>query len=801
MIKPYSEWHKIDLHIHTSFSKKTKQNDYWGKFSIDTLKDRLRSNDVDIFSLTDHNIFNLEAYEEYYKTADENAPLLLIGIELDIAVDHNNGNKGYHSLIIFNNPTYEHVTQLSKHLESRYMERGLSFEERSLTFGDIVKIWPDEDFFFIPHADGHKSIIPPYKDRIEDAQKMILLMPSALEKVDAQRIKNYNDGFDRLREKDFKGGDDIAYINFSDNHNIDQYPCLHSGVSKGIHEFYCVKGRRNFETLRLAFIDPSSRIKKYDEVIRLQENKFYIEAIKIKPDHILTDNTIYLSPHLNVLIGGRSSGKSLLLSLLGKKIDYAPKNNNRSRYDGIGDGASIKFMCDADFMDTRTVLDNEVLYIEQGDIAEHFEKRKLQILAKDAGKRDEYEKSSTLFAQHKQKLQVAIDNYITAYGKCIQTAVLKVPPLSQETFEDYLNASFSLSLDRTLEERFDNKPIIDASKNIITNTMKNLEELKNDDLISLTEDEIDLMQNFDELIARKLSHLLSLEKYTQKKLWFVSEARSLIDSGNSELDSASRKKIEARQSIQNLIGEIGKNFQMLVELKSASVDLENFQCDFQNSIQLMKDITLVRKVIPQEDSIKASILSCLSKSNTAQSLYNNTLELLENIQTIKNHPRDSSAGTLKSKIQTKLNDTLFSIDNPKDFLDYDSNENSEKNSPGYNTEKYLDVVLRNSQAKMIFIDQPEDHLGNKHISQNLVDLFRELKFKKQLFLVTHNPSIVVYGDAENILIANNNEGKISYDSVVLEDKEAQRKVCETLDGGRYIFDMRAQKYNIEKMER
>ena len=66
MDNKYSNWLKIDLHIHSNFSDKTKDRDYKGVFSVETLKQKLIENDVAIFSITDHNIINVEAYRKYY---------------------------------------------------------------------------------------------------------------------------------------------------------------------------------------------------------------------------------------------------------------------------------------------------------------------------------------------------------------------------------------------------------------------------------------------------------------------------------------------------------------------------------------------------------------------------------------------------------------------------------------------------------------------------------------------------------------------------------------------------------------
>lgn len=137
------------------------------------------------------------------------------------------------------------------------------------------------------------------------------------------------------------------------------------------------------------------------------------------------------------------------------------------------------------------------------------------------------------------------------------------------------------------------------------------------------------------------------------------------------------------------------------------------------------------------------------------------------------------------------------FDNPIEYLKYSEDNTSKNNSPGYNSEKYLETILKDGNSKIVFIDQPEDNLGNKFITDNLIDLLRILKFKKQIFLVTHNPSIVVYGDAENIIMCSNIENIIKYEQFVLEDKDHQIEICNVLDGGRYIFEQRARKYNIK----
>lgn len=319
MTTNYSDWHKIDLHIHTDWSKKTKENDYNGHFKVDKLKEKLIKNGVSVFSLTDHNIINIDAYKEYYASYDkENDPLLLLGVELDIQVNtHKGGERTYHTLIIFNYSNYDNAKIVYDKLEKKYQEKGLDDKERKLLIDDVVELFPEDDFIFITHAGNTKSIVKSYKGNIEDAQMMVLLMLSAFEKVPEKSRQKYNDGFDGLLNSEFKNKNDIAYINFSDNHNIDQYPCTNMGGKDAkTHEFYYVKGKKSFETLRLALIDPESRIKSSQEIKEIRPRFNFIEKININGDKILEDCELEFSPHLNVLIGGRSSGKSLMMSIL-----------------------------------------------------------------------------------------------------------------------------------------------------------------------------------------------------------------------------------------------------------------------------------------------------------------------------------------------------------------------------------------------------------------------------------------------------------------------------------------------------
>ena len=179
----YSDWFKVDLHIHTDLSNKTKSNDYDGSFDIITLKNKLIENGVKLFALTDHNIINLKAYEDYYSAYTEGDPILLVGGEFDIKVKQNDDSfLTYHTLLIFNENTIEKVQELSEIIEKYFTKNAVNFKDRNLTEDQIFELFHPFHFFYIPHAGGHKNIVDAYKGvDIKKAQEMVLLMECAHE--------------------------------------------------------------------------------------------------------------------------------------------------------------------------------------------------------------------------------------------------------------------------------------------------------------------------------------------------------------------------------------------------------------------------------------------------------------------------------------------------------------------------------------------------------------------------------------------------------------------------------------------
>lgn len=93
-------------------------------------------------------------------------------------------------------------------------------------------------------------------------------------------------------------------------------------------------------------------------------------------------------------------------------------------------------------------------------------------------------------------------------------------------------------------------------------------------------------------------------------------------------------------------------------------------------------------------------------------------------------------------------------------------------------------------AEPLVLDQPEDDLDNHLIYELVVRQIRENKLRRQLIIVTHNPNIVVNGDAE-MLFAFDFIGQCFVKTEgSLQQQNVRDEVCRIMEGGREAFSRR-----------
>ena len=123
-------------------------------------------------------------------------------------------------------------------------------------------------------------------------------------------------------------------------------------------------------------------------------------------------------------------------------------------------------------------------------------------------------------------------------------------------------------------------------------------------------------------------------------------------------------------------------------------------------------------------------------------------------------------------------------------------------STGQKATAVLLLLLLESDAPLV-VDQPEDDLDNRFITEGVVPIMRREKRRRQFVFSTHNANIPVLGDAELILglaatgEAREGQARIAPQHMASIDSRPVRELVEEiLEGGKAAFEMRRSKYGF-----
>ena len=123
-------------------------------------------------------------------------------------------------------------------------------------------------------------------------------------------------------------------------------------------------------------------------------------------------------------------------------------------------------------------------------------------------------------------------------------------------------------------------------------------------------------------------------------------------------------------------------------------------------------------------------------------------------------------------------------------------------STGQKATAVLLLLLLESGAPLI-VDQPEDDLDNRFITEGIVPRMREEKQRRQFIFSTHNANIPVLGDAELIVglsaagEADSGRARVAPEHTGSIDSRSVRELVEEiLEGGREAFETRRRKYGF-----
>lgn len=325
-----SQWHKWDLHFHTQSSPCYLN----GAITNAQIIKGLKEHGISVVAITDHNHIDKKRITELRDLSEGNI-VILPGIEIRTAAT--TGKSNIHLIGIFEeNADVEAINNKFDHCDKGFYQQkqeGKSEEQLYIDFNTAVQIIHSFNGVVTIHVGAKKSSIDEIKNSStinETIKEDLIKEIDILETNNLRDVKNY-------REKVLPNIGDYPMIICSDNHDITKY---------NPETYLWIKADTTLEGLKQAMCSHTSRIQLLSNGTEPEQPLYYISNLESKiPENIgitLVDNTqddfcfsgwnnkLYFNKGLNCIIGDRGTGKSVLLDLIGFKLN-TPGMDERSK--------------------------------------------------------------------------------------------------------------------------------------------------------------------------------------------------------------------------------------------------------------------------------------------------------------------------------------------------------------------------------------------------------------------------------------------------------------------------------------
>jgi len=332
-------WRKWDLHLHTPASG----NDYEDQsVTNDQIIETLKNSHISAVAITDHHIIDVDSYLELREKAGEELTVFP-GIELRSELG---GRHQIHFIAIFPEDLLEaRLKDIWTELQGNLKLTRTAIGERggdkviSSDFAESCELIHRLGGLVTVHAGTKANTIEELRN--SDLFRQIQKKELTLAHVDIMELGTSNDQA-AYQEIVFPAiGATRPLILGSDNHDIKEYPA---------DRFVWIKGEPTFEGLKQIKYEPEGRVRMQEDMPEGKRDYLVIDRVRFRDrsGNGFSNEWIELNPNLNSIIGGKSSGKSLLLYHIAKTVAGAKtlkriKGGDRSiRYD-------YRFMGDVDF--------------------------------------------------------------------------------------------------------------------------------------------------------------------------------------------------------------------------------------------------------------------------------------------------------------------------------------------------------------------------------------------------------------------------------------------------------------------
>jgi len=370
--------------------------------------------------------------------------------------------------------------------------------------------------------------------------------------------------------------------------------------------FTWIKSNLNFEGLKQICYEPEQRVKIQTDKPDFKEDKVIIDKVKfVSNNKIFTDDYIYLNPNLNVIIGGKSSGKSIFLYSIAKTLlvdDTILKNeNSEEKYDlkqidsdfnfeiTTSAGITQKMFRDKDensiIPDIKYIPQNYLVKLAEPEInkkGKSLNKLVRDLINEDGDSKSEYDQFIRTVKQNDKEREILIDKYFELLENVAKSESELKTKSNKEVLEkniksntekvEKLNKESGLTDEELLKyKEIQSKLELNASKN---------NDFNED--FGLVRDSLSDIKRLSNEISAKKKELLEKIKTTNIKQYYIDKL-FFIDEVNKDIS-------EINEEVQIQINESGKK-----TFKSENILKRNLVSIVQEKKDLIKDLEPFQK--------------------------------------------------------------------------------------------------------------------------------------------------------------------------------------------------------------
>lgn len=758
----------VDIHIHTSENPNKLPSDYNVSELLSNVRKLSGDNPV-LLSLTDHNTINKSAY---LKLMSEDISVVL-GVELHIKKYPD--APPYHCHIIFNEEiTEETIDNINAKLDDLYPDKVVKDEdENTPNIEMIINAFDSYEFLLLPHGgQSHRTFdkATSKKTRFDTSMEQSIYHNhfDGFTSRSSTGIESTKEYFKRIGINEF-----VNLITCTDNYNPKIYP---KTKAKDAEEFTptWMLADASFDGLRLS-LSEESRL--YYNVEPPQNWTQTFGKVELRNEKIEID--VNMTPGLNVVIGGSSSGKTLFVDSLvrGTKKDF-----KESKYN---------------YFDVKNISIENPTGVSPYYISQNFIMSIIKDSENDLGEIPIIDK---VFPEEKETID-SIRNSLKRLKELINTLVDSAKKLEKlkDDFSHIKAPNFLITNEIIKENAIEKiNPNGDVKDNLYISatkieeyktTLKNIKMLfNNHPIISSKDNEVNVLN-------KALDKLVLISKINDAVVDKISESLEYINKKNIENN---RKVTQIKDDREKLLCYIRDSIKALKDFYYAKVELSKFNVVFETKEIVVAGHTLSIKNSFKltEDELVESINKCLTNENRL----NNFDELIPSTfekDKFSQRPKVNSHSDLANKVYKSIENT-----NKKEYhIITNDGKDYQTLSPGWKSAVILDLILGyEANFAPIIIDQPEDNLATNYINHDLIEMIKKIKEDKQVILVSHNATIPMLGDAQNLIICENDGEKLYINSAPLESEIKGKKtldwIAELTDGGKSSIKKRVKKYNF-----